>query len=78
MMKVARENGALAAKLAGAGGGETIMALMLEPERTMRALKEVGAEVFIELSLKAEGVKVEIVEDDGQWRLCRFFNCLGR
>ncbi len=39
MIKVARENGALAVKLAGAGGGGTIIALTLEPERTMRALE---------------------------------------
>jgi len=63
MMKVARENGALAAKLAGAGGGGTIIALTLEPERTMRALKEAGAEVFVEFAPDAEGVKVEVVEE---------------
>ena len=63
MMKVARENGALAAKLAGAGGGGTIIALTLEPERTIRALKEAGAETFVELAPEAEGVKVEVVEE---------------
>jgi mevalonate kinase len=63
MMKVARENGALAAKLAGAGGGGTIIALTLEPERTMKALKEAGVETFVELAPEAEGVKVEVVEE---------------
>ena len=63
MIKVARENGALAVKLAGAGGGGTIIALTLEPERTIKALKEVGAEVFVELAPYAEGVKVDGVED---------------
>ena len=64
MIKVARENGALAAKLAGAGGGGTIIALTLEPERTIRALKEAGAEEFVELAPEAEGVKVDVVEED--------------
>jgi len=64
MIKVARENGALAAKLAGAGGGGTIIALTLEPERTIRALREAGAEEFVELAPYAEGVKVDVVEED--------------
>ena len=64
MMKVARENGALAAKLAGAGGGGTIIALTLEPESTIRALREAGAEEFVELAPYAEGVKVDVVEED--------------
>ena len=34
MIRIARENGALGAKLAGSGGGGTIIALTLEPERT--------------------------------------------
>jgi len=59
MIKVARENGALAAKLAGAGGGGTIIALTLKPERTIKALKEAGAETFVELAPDAEGAKVE-------------------
>jgi galactokinase/mevalonate kinase-like predicted kinase len=69
MMKVARENDVLAAKLAGAGGG-TIMALTLEPERTIKALKEVGAETFVELAPDAEGAKVEVVEDDVGYGHC--------
>lgn len=56
MIRVARENGALAAKLAGAGGGGTIIALTLEPERTIKALKDAGAEEFVELDPLAEGV----------------------
>jgi len=40
MIRVAKQNGALGAKLAGAGGGGgTIIALTLEPERTKQALK---------------------------------------
>lgn len=64
MMKVAMENGALAAKLAGAGGGGTIIALTLEPERTIKALKEAGAEEFVELAPEADGVNVKVVEED--------------
>ncbi|HEY8362355.1 MAG TPA: hypothetical protein VIK77_05670 [Tissierellaceae bacterium] len=59
MIKVARENGALSVKLAGAGGGGTIIALTLEPERTMKVLKEAGAETFVEFAPDPEGVKVE-------------------
>jgi len=64
MIKVARENGALAAKLAGAGGGGTIIALTLESEKTLKALKEAGAEEFVEIAPCAEGVKVDVVEEE--------------
>ena len=63
MIKVAKENGALAAKLAGAGGGGTIIALTLEPQQTMKALKEAGAETFVELDPKAEGISIEYIDD---------------
>ncbi|NLY60785.1 MAG: hypothetical protein GX054_04725, partial [Clostridiales bacterium] len=46
-------------KLAGAGGGGTIIALTLDPKRTIAALKEAGAEEFIELEPLAKGVTVE-------------------
>lgn len=59
MIRVAKENGALAAKLAGAGGGGTIIALTLEPHRTIQALREAGAEQFIELDPLSPGVQVE-------------------
>ncbi len=59
MIKVARENGALAAKLAGAGGGGTIIALSLEPERTIKALNEAGAKAFVELDPAGCGVVVD-------------------
>ena len=36
-------------KLAGAGGGGTIIALSYEPERTNEALLAAGAECFLEL-----------------------------
>jgi len=59
MIKVAKENGALAAKLAGAGGGGTIIALTLEKERTIKALQDAGAEEFVELDPSGEGVSVQ-------------------
>lgn len=62
MIKVAKENGAMAAKLAGAGGGGTIIALTQEPKRIKRALKEAGAESFISLDPKAKGVTVESID----------------
>ena len=74
MIKIALENGALGAKLAGAGGGGTIIALTLEPERTIKALKEAGAEKFVELDPYSEGVVVEEVEESeiGQAGAYRF------
>jgi mevalonate kinase len=63
LIRVAKQNGALGAKLAGAGGGGTIIALTLEPERTKQALKEAGAEEFIELDLQAEGVTIEHIDN---------------
>ncbi|MGI6561532.1 MAG: mevalonate kinase [Clostridia bacterium] len=66
MIKIAKENGALAAKLAGAGGGGTIIALTLEPERTKKALIKAGAEKLLELDPKAKGVTVEIIKKTDQ------------
>lgn len=43
LIAVALANGAIAGKLAGAGGGGTILALTFEPERTIQALKDAGA-----------------------------------
>ena len=60
MIRVAKENGALAAKLAGAGGGGTVIALTLDPQRTMDALKRAGAEQFVELDPAGQGITVEI------------------
>ena len=40
-----------------------ISALTLEPERTKQALKEAGAEEFIELDLQAEGVTIEHIDN---------------
>jgi mevalonate kinase len=47
LIQVARENGALGAKLAGAGGaGGTIVVLTLQPQRTLPALREHAAQII--------------------------------
>ena len=43
LVEVALANGALGAKLAGAGQGGTVLCLTFEPERTIAALKDAGA-----------------------------------
>ena len=43
LVEVALANGALGAKLAGAGQGGTVLALTFEPERTVAAFKAAGA-----------------------------------
>ncbi len=62
MIKVARENGALGAKLAGAGGGGTIIALTLDPSRTRQALERAGATAFVNLDPGSPGVTVTRLE----------------
>ena len=46
MIKVAKENGALAAKLAGAGGGGTIIALSYEPENKTSTTRSWSRSVY--------------------------------
>ncbi len=58
MMAAALANGALAAKLAGAGGGGTIIVLTLDPEKQMEALKEAGAANFLYVK-PSDGVRIE-------------------
>ena len=65
MIKVAREHGAMGAKLAGAGGGGTIIALTLEPVITQEALLRAGAVCFVELAPYAPGVTVEYLDELG-------------
>lgn len=65
MIKVALDNGAMAAKLAGAGGGGTIIVLTFSPDKIKRALKEAGAKEFVELEPKDKGVTVEHIYEDG-------------
>jgi len=62
MIEAALSNGAPAAKLAGAGGGGTIIVLTHDPEKQIPALEEAGAARF--LSLKpSPGVEVTVEED---------------
>ena len=61
LIDVALQNGALAAKLAGAGGGGTILALTFEPERTIAALMREGAAEIIH-PVPSPGVTCEVVE----------------
>lgn len=58
LIAVARENGAMAGKLAGAGHGGTILALTLDPERTGKALLKAGASRLL-TPAPAEGLAVE-------------------
>lgn len=58
LVRVAENSGALAAKLAGAGAGGSLLALSLEPARTIKALKEAGVRQFIELDPLGGGLSV--------------------
>ncbi len=57
LVEVALANGALGAKLAGAGQGGTVLCLTFEPERTIAALKEAGAGRIIR-PVPSEGLTV--------------------
>jgi galactokinase/mevalonate kinase-like predicted kinase len=58
LIDICLANGALGAKLAGAGQGGTIVALTLEPDRTVLALRDAGAERII-WPRPVEGVSIE-------------------
>ncbi|MGI4789886.1 MAG: hypothetical protein ACRYFS_13665 [Janthinobacterium lividum] len=60
LIAAALSGGALGAKLAGAGGGGTIIALTLDPDRTVKALEAAGAEAIL-LPAPMPGLTVEIV-----------------
>ena len=60
LIVAALDSGALAAKLAGAGGGGTILALTLDPDRTAAALQSAGAEAIL-FPAPTPGLTVEIV-----------------
>ena len=47
LIAAALAGGADGAKLAGAGGGGTILALTHEPERTIQALMDAGADTIL-------------------------------
>jgi galactokinase/mevalonate kinase-like predicted kinase len=59
LIEVALKNGAIAAKLAGAGQGGTILALTFDPERTTKALKEAQAGRIL-VPAPSEGLRVSI------------------
>jgi len=58
LIAAALSGGAMSAKLAGAGGGGTIVALTLEPDRTSAALNSAGAEAIL-LPTPMPGLTVE-------------------
>lgn len=58
LIDVARSHGALAAKLAGAGHGGTIVALTLEPDRTVKALRDAGVDRIL-WPRPVDGVSIE-------------------
>ncbi len=58
LIAAALEGGALGAKLAGAGGGGTILALTRDPDRTERALLNAGADQILRPQ-PAPGLSVE-------------------
>jgi galactokinase/mevalonate kinase-like predicted kinase len=47
LIKAAKMGGALAAKLAGAGGGGTVLAFTLQPEVTVKAMMDAGADSIL-------------------------------
>lgn len=59
LVQTALENGALGAKLAGAGGaGGTVIFLTLHPERTLPAMREVAKKI-IPLAPNAPGLQID-------------------
>jgi mevalonate kinase len=62
MINAALANGALAAKLAGAGGGGTVIVLTRNPEKQMGALTEAGAASFLRVK-PSPGVTVTSDDD---------------
>ncbi len=58
LIAVARANGAIAGKLAGAGHGGTILALTFDPERTTAALKAAGAGRILVPAPASDGLTV--------------------
>jgi len=58
MIRIALEHGALGAKLAGAGGGGTIIALHLQPEEMIAALRAAGCSAIFYPCI-TDGVRLE-------------------
>ncbi|GAB4453067.1 MAG: hypothetical protein OHK0029_05120 [Armatimonadaceae bacterium] len=61
LIEVARANGAIAGKLAGAGHGGTILALTFDPERTVAALRAADAGRIL-VPAPSPGLTVEVVD----------------
>ena len=63
LIAAALEGGALGAKLAGAGGGGTIIALTLDPEPVIQAMKDIGASRIL-YPQPSPGVTITPLETD--------------
>jgi galactokinase/mevalonate kinase-like predicted kinase len=63
LIEAALAAGAPAAKLAGAGGGGTIIALTHDPEAVGKALLDAGADTLVDLDPRAKGVTIETTEE---------------
>lgn len=59
LIEAALKNGSLGGKLAGAGGGGTVIAVTLDCERTETALREAGAARILHLDPAAKGATVD-------------------
>lgn len=62
LIRAALNHGALGAKLAGAGGGGTIIALHLDPDYLAEALKAEGAELVFRPSIE-KGIRLDTVPE---------------
>ena len=62
-IELALESGALGAKLAGAGGGGTVIALHLEPEKMMEAFRREGDPRLLTLDPRQKGLTVREVDE---------------
>ena len=72
LIKAALDNGALGAKLAGAGNGGTIIALHPEPELLGNLLSEAGASRIIEMR-PVEGARLEAIGNDALSQIASSF-----
>ena len=71
LINAALDNGALGAKLAGAGDGGTIIALHPEPEQLGTLLRNAGASRILEMR-PVEGARLEEIPVDDESRIAGF------